>query len=382
VKLVFVNYTTETFSPTAGGSLSTYIWELCQVAAARGVRPTVITQAHDKERYAWPETLYVDPPELPRNAWLYRVERLKRKLSRWPHLRQWVYAERVVEAIRSHGLEQAAFVFQNDVELAEVVRRRFPESRLVVLFQNYHPAKRRRPGELARTVNAVAAVSDATARWVERTYGLGAGTVATVYNGVDVERFAPKRNGSAGRPVINFTGRICPEKGPDVLLRSCLAVSRRCSEFDVQLLGWSKDRPARGEFEKELQAQASELERRGVRFRNGGWVARQDLPGRLAAAQVHVTPSRWEEAFGLTTLEAMASGLAVVATRTGGTPEVVGSAGRLFEKDDAAALSGHLEELIGNVRLRRDLGERARVRALTFTWQHTWDAMSKVVSAC
>jgi glycosyltransferase involved in cell wall biosynthesis len=68
----------------------------------------------------------------------------------------------------------------------------------------------------------------------------------------------------------------------------------------------------------------------------------------------------------------MAAGNAVVATRTGGTPEVVGDAGLLFERDDVAALADLLERLIASPAERDEWGRRARARAETLTWARTY----------
>ncbi len=240
MSVVFLNYSTETFSPAGGGSLSTYIWELCQAATRDGIVPTVMTKTHGLARYPWEKTIFVPPPELPESPWLYKWERVKRKISRWPHLRHEVYAQRVADAIASAGLEQSAFVLQNDVELAIYLRRRFPKLFILLLFQNYHRIKRFFGGNIQTSANVIAAVSDATGGWVERTYGLSPGSVVTIHNGIDLERFKPLETAPLGPPVINFTGRICPEKAPDLILRGALKVARRRTDFSLQFLGWRR----------------------------------------------------------------------------------------------------------------------------------------------
>ena len=71
----------------------------------------------------------------------------------------------------------------------------------------------------------------------------------------------------------------------------------------------------------------------------------------------------------------MASGLATVASATGGTPEVVGEAGFLFERDSVDGLADHLESLVMNPSLRREYAGRARDRAKEFTWDRTWNSL-------
>jgi len=89
--------------------------------------------------------------------------------------------------------------------------------------------------------------------------------------------------------------------------------------------------------------------------------SRAELPGVYRGHDVLIHPSELEEAFSITVAEAMASGLAVVASHTGGTPEAVtdGIDGWLFERGDAAGLAGRLERLVDHPELIRQLGVAA-----------------------
>ena len=84
-----------------------------------------------------------------------------------------------------------------------------------------------------------------------------------------------------------------------------------------------------------------------------------------AAADMFAFPSRWE-AFGIALLEAMAAGLPVVATRTGGIPEVMGTDAALIEPDQVTPLAVALVELARDPELRRKRGAAARERARAF----------------
>jgi glycosyltransferase involved in cell wall biosynthesis len=129
-----------------------------------------------------------------------------------------------------------------------------------------------------------------------------------------------------------------------------------------------------------LKALASELEGRGIEVRWTGHVARAALPAVLGRADINVVPSRWDEPFGMVTLEGMACGLATVATRTGGTPEVCDEAALLFERDDASTLAAHLRALLENNALRAEYSRRGRERALLFSWERTWQTLWRLVN--
>jgi glycosyltransferase involved in cell wall biosynthesis len=99
-----------------------------------------------------------------------------------------------------------------------------------------------------------------------------------------------------------------------------------------------------------------------------------------AAAAVVASGSEYE-GFGLTLLEGMASGAAVVAVATSSIPEVVGDAGLLVERSDPGALAAALARLFDDASLRADLGARAKTRAARFTWEATARATRAVYEA-
>lgn len=89
--------------------------------------------------------------------------------------------------------------------------------------------------------------------------------------------------------------------------------------------------------------------------------ARQDIAELGAAADIYVLTSVWE-ARALVLQEALITGQPIVATATGGTPELVADAGVLIESDDDAALAEAIRTLAADPELREELGERARNR--------------------
>jgi glycosyltransferase involved in cell wall biosynthesis len=90
------------------------------------------------------------------------------------------------------------------------------------------------------------------------------------------------------------------------------------------------------------------------------------VPALVAAADLVVLPSL-AESFGFAALEAMSLGRAVVASRAGGLPEVVGDAGLLADVGDAAGLARAITHLLRDRPQADALGRRGRERAATFT---------------
>jgi alpha-1,3-rhamnosyl/mannosyltransferase len=105
-----------------------------------------------------------------------------------------------------------------------------------------------------------------------------------------------------------------------------------------------------------------------------GWVDDRTRADLLAGASVFAYPSRYE-GFGLPPLEAMTAGTAVVATRTGALPEVLGDAAVLVAPGDADALADALANVLTNEAARDALIERGRRQAA----QYSWDACARGV---
>ena len=205
--------------------------------------------------------------------------------------------------------------------------------------------------------------------------GADPGRVAVIPCGVDVELFRPRAAGPArarlgldAEHVLLFVGRLTPIKGLETLLRA-LAVLRSdglaAARLTLLVVGGTKgDEAGSGD----LRRLAREL---GV----GAWVdfrgpQPQDvLPDYYAAADLCLMPSRYES-FGMVALEAMASGVPVIASRAGGLAVTVqdGATGRLVPEGDVAALARAVVGLLADEPGRRALGARAVEWARRFAW--------------
>jgi glycosyltransferase involved in cell wall biosynthesis len=104
--------------------------------------------------------------------------------------------------------------------------------------------------------------------------------------------------------------------------------------------------------------------------RSVGYVDDAHLPGLYAGARAFVLPSRYE-GFGLTCLEAMASGTPVVAADRAALPEVCGDAALLVDPDDAQALAAAVLRAADDMALCEDMRARGLIRAAQFTWDRT-----------
>lgn len=164
-------------------------------------------------------------------------------------------------------------------------------------------------------------------------------------------------------PCILCLGRIEAEKGFDVAIQAFGLIAKRYPRSRLVIAG-------DGQELKKLKIQAAEL---GITLRIDfvGWLHPEYVPEFINTSTMVVMPSRWREAFGLVALQAAQMGRPVVATSTGGLPEVVidGVTGLLVPIDDAVAMADAMTRLLDDPRLAIDMGQRARHRAQTvFAW--------------
>jgi len=162
------------------------------------------------------------------------------------------------------------------------------------------------------------------------------------------------------KPYIFAIGRLVPQKGFDVLLHAFALAD--LPYYDLVLAG-------EGEERQSLKALARELKiQRSVRF--FGRAEREEVVALFKNCEFFVLPSRLEP-MGIVNLEAMSAGKAVIASRVGGVPELVGpNTGVLVPPGDAPALAQAMQTLADDADLREKLGHAGRVRAEEFAWPH------------
>jgi glycosyltransferase involved in cell wall biosynthesis len=244
-----------------------------------------------------------------------------------------------------------------------------------VLVQGYKLA---RAAALNGLVDRRVAVSRFVADSVRDSEFVAPNKIAVVENGIDVARFAavdgaPLRTElrAGRRPIVGCVSRMAPEKGIDVLIRAMARVGR---DALLVLAGDGPGVPA-------CRALAAALGLGDhVRFLG----LRDDVERIYAAADVMVTPSLWDEAFGLAVVEAMAAGRPVVVTDSGAMPEIVahGRCGLVVPRHDEVAMAGAIGRVLDDRALAAHLGRAARQRALAAFAMPVWvDRMMREYAA-
>jgi glycosyltransferase involved in cell wall biosynthesis len=237
------------------------------------------------------------------------------------------------------------------------LRRVYPHTRLVLYFHGYEmPGLVERPiGELQRllaSVDLVVTNTPSSARQVE-DIGSGIAPVRVLPMGLDLDMFPfeAERPSSGGTLRLFVSGRLSPEKGHQVLLHALQRAVRDGRDVTCRISGDGPERDALLHLVRKLGL--------GHRVTLLGYLPREELIREYSTADVFVLPSvpvrRFTENQALVVQEAMATGLPVIASKTGGVPESLAPELQrfLFVPGDANQLAERLAEFA-----RLDAAER------------------------
>ncbi|MEW6234460.1 MAG: glycosyltransferase [Candidatus Omnitrophota bacterium] len=180
-------------------------------------------------------------------------------------------------------------------------------------------------------------------------------------NGIDAATFTPRREKDWEEWRLVCAARLIARKGIDLLLQACQRLVEDGINFSCHLIG-------DGPEESSLKRMAGEL-RLGERICFHGRMSRDEIARFLPNCDLFVLPS-YAEGMSNAALEAMACGLPVLLTDTGGSRELIEGNGEIVPVGDAEALASALMRMLAQPEIMRRLGVRSRERAETFSWNN------------
>jgi glycosyltransferase involved in cell wall biosynthesis len=188
--------------------------------------------------------------------------------------------------------------------------------------------------------------------------------IGIIPNGVDLASYRTESR-QWSPPHMLFTGRVVHQKGLDVLFQALANLLDL--EWDLTIVGDGPQRDPLTEKARDLQ-----IDQR-VFF--GGWLGRQEVIQQYQRANLFVFPSR-HEGMPNAVLEAMASGLPVIATRISGNEELVepGKTGYLIPSEDQKGLEDALRQVLSDPELRQQLGQAGCQKVAA---EYSWTSVSR-----
>jgi len=228
-------------------------------------------------------------------------------------------------------------------------------------------------------------VSEYCLRGYQAYWGSNGAPIRILYNGVNLEQFSPdpasgqarkRALGIEKKRVILYVGRVCQQKGTDLLIDAFQQLRRRFPNVYLVVAGPAEQFGNSGHTD--LTRRISEIG--GLYL---GPVQEKDLAATYNLCDIFVMPTRSIEMFGMAALEAQACGKPVVCSNHGGLPEVISpKSGLFFPVGNAEALADSLSQFFQNADLYRSKTEAARPNALRFGWPRIINDLENTYRGC
>ncbi len=198
--------------------------------------------------------------------------------------------------------------------------------------------------------------------------------IQTLYNAIDVKRFSVKHDSAINREaiglseedfVIVYSGRINKDKGVSELIDAMLLLKEK-PHLKLMIIGGTffGNTTSEDNFVSSLKDKAKCLADRIVFT---GFVQYENIPDYLHLADIAVLPSMWEEPFGLTIVEALAAGLPLITTRSGGIPEICEGVATIVDKENVVNnLASAILDLYHHPEKRAQMSKASIERAQQF----------------
>ena len=265
------------------------------------------------------------------------------------------YAGGVAAALRRE--RPALIEVHNRPDVASFLARRFADTP-VTLFLHNDPGGMRRArsaAERAALAARLARVVTVSAHLRER---FGAAAVV-LPNSIDLDTVPS----AAKERAILFVGRVVSDKGADSFVAACALALPRLPGWRAEMIG--ADRFGAGHRDTPWIA-ALRPRAAAAAVAMPGYLPHAQVLAAMARAAIVVVPSRWDEPFGMTALEAMACGAALLYAPRGGLAEVAGDVGVPIDPEDPADIAEALVALADDPGRLAALGEAGRARARRF----------------
>jgi glycosyltransferase involved in cell wall biosynthesis len=218
-------------------------------------------------------------------------------------------------------------------------------------------------GRSFRLADRLCAVSQAVGEGTREMLSLGSVPIEVIHNPIDTEQFVPDSSVEEDGLIV-FAGTITPRKGICELIQAMPLILAKVPHARLEVYGGEAidHAPSRPLQETLIASMTPDVASR-VDWK--GRVPRHVLPGALKRASVCVYPSHIE-AMPIAWIEALASGKAVVAAKTGPGPEIIddGVTGLLCDPHDPASIAAQIIRVLTDAKLRVQLGAAARRSAV------------------
>ena len=302
--------------------------------------------------------------------------RIERRIYKYLHKNEYYnyfieyYFEKVYSDLKNKRYDY--ILLENSPGLAYKLSERGYKNILLHLHNDLLNSHSRCHYEIAKNIVKVITVSNYIKKSVSTVYPCK--NIYTVYNGIDTMLFSQKDKSIVHRQdlgfseddfIMVFSGRINKDKGISELIDAMLEI-QEFPNIKLLVLGSTFFDNAKQEdnFFKNLRKKSVIL-KCNIIFT--GFIPYEKVPSYLQLADIAVLPSMWDEPFGLTIVEAMAAGLPLITTRSGGIPEICEGVAIIVDRENIVEnLTDAILDLYHHPDKRKQMATASSKRAKIF----------------
>lgn len=303
------------------------------------------------------------------------ISRIARKIYSYCHHDEYYnyfieyYFEKVYADLKKKDFDY--IILENGAGLAYKLSQRGYKNLILHMHNEVQPFKDKFHQVAFKNIIKIITVSDYIKQGI--TNLIPVKKIETVYNGIDLKCFTRKEVSHLCRSqlgfadddfVIVYSGRINKDKGVSELIEAMLQLES--PKIKLMVLGSSFFNNSKNEdtFTLSLKNKAKTIKGRIVFT---GFIPYQQVPNYLQMADLAVLPSIWEEPFGLTIVEAMAIGLPLITTQSGGIPEICEGVATIIDKNNIVNnLTSAILFLYQHPEKRKQMTEASLKRSVLF----------------
>ncbi len=381
MRICLLNSPIEFYSPISGGAVTTILMQSAKQLIALGHDVTILSPLNGNEVYPVGRVIEVDS----------RVrDDLKRGFRSLVSLHSWMmgwdwayyryYLKSFMACLRDMKPAPDIVIVFNDLVSPKYIKRVVPTAKTVVWLQNAQQTRLRSLKKPLESIDKYLACSTFIKDYLVGRYGLAEDAISVVNSGVDLDAFRPAAGFLEPQSPLRtlFIGRLDPNKGADLAADAVASLQLEGLKIDLTVAGgiwfYLRGNEHTDEYVPTLQRK---LEAINATFT--GYVARHDVPALIREHDVAFVLSRNDEPFGLVTLEAMASGCAVMASNRGGLPEACGGGAILVDPDNMEQIIDALRLLATDPEQLNTWKQKAVARASRASWESVGTRLNTIL---
>ena len=379
MRICYLNPPIEYYSPVSGGAVATILMQSARQLVKRGHQVTVLSP--DKGDPLYPVGT-VMPVASPDRLEIHPVRRklavLKYMVWGWDYAYFEFYLRSVLKTLKALSPAPDAVIVFNDLVTPRYIKVALPKTRTIVWLQNEANTRMKRVENWAPSIDHYLTCSQYIKDTTVKKFGISPDKITVVHSGVDLEAFYPADDfPTAHNPVkALYIGRIDPNKGPDIAVEAVRRLRQEGVHLDITVAGgiWYY---LHGNEHEDVYLRDLTEACANVGASCSGHIPRPEVPALIRDHDIAFVLSRSNEPFGLVTLEAMASGCAVIASNRGGLPESCDTGAILLDPDDIDSVVRALRDLVQNPEHLESWKRKAVERAS----RASWDAVGEIFTA-